>query len=156
MHLISVNNTLSVLPSWNTALNLVLTPGLWWKYGMSVCNWRVSRVYAMLLVPGWCFTINSSLWKIQHTYLTTAVISWLLHLQTTCICVSVTNYFNMFKQQGNLLSFQDMLHNKHFIFHNILLLHNFITSYSNISRSLFVQFCFIVTWKFVPTFKFMW
>jgi len=156
MHLISVCNTLSVLRSCNTALMFVLTPGLWWKYGKSVCNWRLSGVYAMLLVPGWCFTINSSLWKIQHTFLTIAAISWLLNLQTTCICVSATNNIYMFKQQGNLLSFQDMLHNNHVIFHKILLLHNFIISYSNIRRALFVQFCFNVTWKFIPPFKFTW
>ena len=65
-------------------------------------------------------------------------------------------FFYMFKQQGNLLSFQDMMRNNHFIFHKILLLYNFIISYLNTRRSLFVQFCFNVTWKFIPPFKFKW
>lgn len=153
MHLISVYNTLSVLLSWNTALMFVLTPGLWWKYGRSVCNWRVSGVYAMLLVPGWCFTINSSLWKIQHTYLTTAAISWLLNLQTTCICVSATNYFICLSNKEIYCPFKTcciiiILFSTKFC--------HFMISYSNISRSLFVQFCLNVTWKFIPPFKFTW
>jgi len=71
-----------------------------------VCNWRFPDVYAILLVPGWCFTINSSLWKIQHTYLTTAAISWLLKPSNNLhLCIRYKLIFCVFKQHGNLLSF---------------------------------------------------